>query len=127
MIDYSIFTDPERKIIQYKHWGKIGKEDIGRAWQELLSMPEFTQMKYHLFSDYREAVFNLTVAEAAEIVVFLKTLKDILRGNRQCLVVSDPHSTAVSLLFQNEVNMEVGFVVKVFTSADAAMAWLTAR
>lgn len=121
---FSIEPDHDLKIIRYIHSGRLTYDDIGQAWAQLLSMPEFTAMKYNLLSDYRKAIFDMELEEADKIVEFMKTIEPVVRGKKQCLVVEDPYSTAGSILFQQKVYQEVGFRVKTFSTIKAAEEWL---
>ncbi len=122
---FSIIPDHDLKFLRYTHSGRLTYEDIGQAWTQLLSMPEFTTMKYNLLSDYRNASFNMELEEADEIVEFMKNIEPLVRGKKQSLVVEDPYSTAGSILFQQKVYKEVGFIVKTFSTLKAAEEWLT--
>ena len=123
-MNYSISVDHELKIIRYKHAGTITADDIGQAWQECLGMKEFTQLKYNLLSDYRGGKFDMPIKKVKEVVGFMVNIKDIVKGKRQALIVDDPFSTASSMMFEADVYKEVGFIVNVFTTENAALNWL---
>jgi hypothetical protein len=123
-MNYSIRVDNELKIIRYTHNGNISTGDIGKAWQELLGLDEFTRMKYNLLSDYRCAVSMMEVADVHLICNFLLSLEDILRNKKQALIVDEPLSTALSVLFKGEVNKRIGFKVEVFSTEEAALEWI---
>jgi hypothetical protein len=114
-MSYSINTDHQNRVIHYKHTGLIAKDDIGMAWQEFLQMKEFTDLKYDLLSDYSDAKFNMNVRDIDEITGFLARLKPILDGKKQALIMTEPMTIALSLLFEGDVNEQVGFIVKVFS------------
>lgn len=120
---YSIVIDHDLKIIRYKHTGLIGFDDIGEAWTEFLGMKEFTEMGYNLFSDYRDSKFSMEMDAVNDIVVFFESIKHIVKGKKQSIVLDDPYSTAGSLLFETEVNKKIGFRVKVFSTEEAALDW----
>ncbi|HPE56463.1 MAG TPA: hypothetical protein P5514_01325 [Bacteroidales bacterium] len=124
-MSYSIQIDHNNKLIHYRHSGNITAIDIGVAWQEFLLLDEFTQKKYNLFSDYREARFLMHDKDISAICDFLLNLKDILYQKKQAIVISEPLSTAISILFTGEVIDRVGFDVKVFSTECAAFGWLT--
>lgn len=125
-MNYTIEVDHTLKIIKYKHSGVIQAEHIGYVWEsEFLKMKEFVELKYNLFSDYTDAIIDIQVDFLDELMEFMQSIKHIINGKKQCIIVSDPYSTAASLLFENEVNKEVGFLVKVFTTKKAALRWLT--
>ena len=123
-MNYSLELNHQEKIIYYTHKGVINKNHIGEVWEKLLQMPEFTQKQYNMLSDYRDASFLMSPSETKEITGFLMNIRDIVKGKKQAIVIIDHLSTAVSLLFQNEVNREVGFRVKIFSSAEEGKKWL---
>jgi len=122
---YTINIDHKLKIIRYKHSGIILFEDIGDAWKELLELMEFTQLNYNLLSDYRDGKFDMGIDSVEKIVGFMKTIEPIVRGKKQSLIIDEPYAVAGSMLFGNEVYKEVGFDVKVFSTEDGALSWLT--
>jgi hypothetical protein len=123
-MSYSINTDHQNRIIHYRHSGFIGKDEIGMAWQEFLQMKEFTELKYNLLSDYTDAKFNMNIKDIDEITGFLARLKPILDGKKQALIMTEPMTTALSLLFEGDVNEQVGFIVKVFSEKEAGLNWI---
>uniref|UniRef100_UPI0032175D8E hypothetical protein n=1 Tax=uncultured Draconibacterium sp. TaxID=1573823 RepID=UPI0032175D8E len=123
-MNYTIEIDHELKIIRYKHSGIIEADEIHKAWKEFLKMEEFTILKYNLLSDYRGAKFNIKVDFLPALIEFMTSIQDIVKGKKQCIIVDDPYSTAASILFEQEVNAKVGFIVKVFTTKQAALNWL---
>jgi hypothetical protein len=123
-MNYKIDIDRENKLIRYKHWGEIPVHEIGKAWEEFLRMEEFTQQKFNLLSDYRDGKFIGSITEVNHIVGILLQLKPILEGKKQALILSSPKDTALSYLFENKVNQEVGFIVQVFTTEKGAIEWL---
>jgi len=95
-MNYSIKVNHELKIIRYSHSGLIDKkEEIGQVWEELLRLKEFTELKYNLLSDYRNATINLRFDDIGLIIDFLYSIKHILNGKKQSLVLNDPKSTAM--------------------------------
>ncbi len=123
-MNYSITIDHKHRLILYRHTGIIEKEEIGKAWEEILSKNEFTHQKYNLLSDYRNSRFNLEVADVDLICDFLYSITDKLKDKKQALIIDEPISTALSLLFCGEVNIKIGFKVEVFSTEKAALKWL---
>jgi len=124
---YLIVTDHELKLIKYKQSGTICSEDIGEAWREFLTFPEFTILKYNLLSDYRNGKFQIPIAQIPDIINYLLKIEMILRGKKQALIVDEPYSVAASMIFEDEVNKKVGFNVQVFTTERAALKWLSCQ
>ncbi|MEE4116677.1 MAG: hypothetical protein V2I37_10935 [Marinilabiliaceae bacterium] len=121
---YSISIDHEHKLIRYRHRGLIFAGDIEKAWFDFLAYKEFTELGYNLFSDYRNGKFEIPLDFLPEIIVFMKKIESVVRGKKQALLVDEPYSVAASMLFENEVNKEVGFNVQVFSTEIAALEWL---
>ncbi len=87
-------------------------------------LKEFTELNYNLLSDYRGAMFNLDIEDVTLISDFLSSLKHILNGKKQSLIVDDPKITAFSILFEDEAYEKIGFQVNVFSTIEAAEDWL---
>ncbi|MEZ5070764.1 MAG: hypothetical protein R2751_07305 [Bacteroidales bacterium] len=124
-MSYFIQTDHELKLIRYAHAGILRVNDIGKAWEDFLHMEEFTLGRYNLLSDYRMARFDASKEDVEFILSFMYGIRDIVRGKKQALLLNDPASTALSMLFESRVNKEVGFVVKLFFTEKSALDWLT--
>jgi hypothetical protein len=122
---YSISIDHKLRIIRYKHTGIIQAAEIEEAWQEFLTMKEFTELKYNLLSDYRNSVFDIPIKFADVIIEFMNAIKHIVNGKKQALIVDDPYSTAISIIFEDMVYQKVGFIVQVFSTEEAALRWLS--
>ncbi len=124
-MSFTIDIDHTNKLIRYQHGGEINKGNIGEAWNQFLQLKEFTDLKYNLLSDYSDAKFLMNYKEINEISGFLSRIKEILEGKKQAIVLLEPVSTALSMLLEGEVNKQIGFIVKVFSTKKAAIQWLT--
>lgn len=123
---YTVSIDHEKKIIRYKHSGILVPENIGNVWEhEFLQKKEFTELGYDLYSDYSESKFDIPTSFLPELIEFMKAIQHIVKGKKQSIIVEDPYSTAASLIFENVVNAKIGFKVKVFSTHNAALKWLT--
>jgi hypothetical protein len=123
-MNYNIQIDHKHKIVRYSHKGEITQPDIGLAWQDLLKLEEFTMKKYNLLSDYRGGKFLMTVAHVEVICNILYNLREILNGKKQAIILDEPLSTALTMLFAGEINERIGFEVEVFATEKAAFEWL---
>lgn len=121
---YSISIDHKNKLIRYRHSGLIYAGDIEEAWGDFLKLNEFTHAKYNLLSDYRGGKFEIPTDFLPEIIKFMKNIEAVVRGKKQALVVDEPYSVAASIIFKNEVNKKIGFIVSVFSTEEAALKWL---
>jgi hypothetical protein len=124
-MSYSIQIDHEHQIIDYRHVGIIGTDEIGKAWQEFLKLKEFTELQYNLMSDYSEAQFDMDLEDVERITQFLLSLKGILEEKKQALIVNKPFDTVISDLFEGEANKRIGFRVAVFSTRNAARHWVS--
>ena len=124
-MNYSIHIDHKRKLINYKHSGIIKAEDIEEAWRDFLEMKEFTQLQYNLYSDYRNGVFQIPRNSLPDIIEFMRRIEPVVKGKKQALIVDEPNSVAASILFENRVNEEIGFIVAVFSTEESALKWLS--
>lgn len=122
---YTLELDHELKLIRYKHIGLIEEKDINVVWVKLLEMKEFTDQKYNLLSDYTQGKFNIQPQELPTILEFMRNIEHIVRGKKQALVVSEPLTVAISVLFQIQIRKEVGFNVKIYSSVENALEWLS--
>jgi hypothetical protein len=124
---YKIETDYKLNIIRYSHSGNIPLKEIGDVWKELLNMNEFVNLKYNLLSDYRNANFEFSVSNSDVIMDFFQTIKHILNGKKEAVITDKPLTTAVSIMFEKKTLSELGFDVRVFSTENAALAWLTIK
>lgn len=123
--NYTIELDHDNKLIRYKHSGKVKQGDIGEVWDKFLELKEFTEYGYNLVSDYRYASFIIKKDDIKIISNILHDLKDIVNGKKQALIMSSPLNTALSMLFVQSVMKKVGFKLKVFSTEEAAIRWIT--
>lgn len=121
---FNIEVNHDDRLVLYTHTGTLRREDIGQAWEEFLQLEEFTREGYNLLSDYSGAKFDARDEDIDFITGYLIKLKEILTGKKQALLVEDPESTALSMMFEGRVVEEVGFLVKVFSTRKAAYSWL---
>jgi hypothetical protein len=124
-MNYSLSIEHELRIIRYTHSGVIKLEDIEEVWNKLLAMKEFTQLKYNLFSDYRTGKFQIPLDFLQELMRYMHTIEDIVKGKKQALILDEPYNVAVSMLFESEVSKKIGFNVKIFTTETSALRWLS--
>jgi len=123
-MNYSINIDHIKKIIRLKHSGCINDYDIMEAWKEFLEMKEFKVDGYSVLSDYRNGKFNIKAERLLNLVDFFQHCGREFKGNRQCMLVDDPYTTAISLLFKNQLTKKAGFIIDVFSTETAAVDYL---
>jgi hypothetical protein len=116
--------DHNLKIIKNTYSGIITKEDLANVWRYLLSLKEFKELKYNLLSDYRKSNFNISIKEEDGMFLFLMSIKNILNGKKEGAILSNPKDTALSLLLQMKTYESIGFMVKIFSTEEAALFWL---
>ena len=123
-MNFTISIDHEKKIVCYKHTGKIKIQNLGMAWDQILQLEEFTSKKYNLLSDYRQATFDMEIDQVQEIIDILQEMGPVLHGKKQSIIVTDPYSTAGSILFEQLSMQELEFKIKIFSTKKAAIEWL---
>jgi hypothetical protein len=124
-MSYSITINHEQKYITYAHSGPIERVEIGDVWRELLTTDEFTAKNYNLLSDYRGATFQFSVDDKPIIDEFLLSIKTVLNGKRNAVIVENPHETVISILFENEMSKKINFHVKTFSTEEAALKYVS--
>lgn len=122
---YLIIINHDKKYIHYSHSGLVERSEIGQAWGELLNLEEFSKLKYNLLSDYRGAKFNFTASETNVIENFLLSIKPILDGKRNAVIVDKPSETVISLLFEAKMASKINFQIKTFYTEEAAVSFLS--
>jgi hypothetical protein len=125
-MSFKISLDHERKLVYYQHDGQIKLESVGEVWRQLLSLREFTELSYDLISDYRKGSFVFSAEDENFKVVdnFFFSIKDILKGKKEAVILDDPYSTAISLLFENKYEHSLGFTIEIFATQKAALDWI---
>ena len=116
--------DHKLKIIRNTYSGIITKEDLANVWRHLLSLKEFTELKYNLLSDYRTSRFDISNKEGDSMLQFLVSIKNILNGKKEGAILSNPKDTALSMLLQMKTYEKVGYIVRLFSTEKAALFWL---
>ncbi|PLX23982.1 MAG: hypothetical protein C0599_03225 [Salinivirgaceae bacterium] len=123
-MSYSIEIDHVRKIVIHRHKGNIQRSELGDFWRELLAIKEFTERKYNLLTDYRKAKFSFSDEELEPVDTFLKSIKHIIDGKRNAVIVNDPDNYALTLLVGKESAKQVNFHVNLFSTEKAAFDYL---
>ena len=123
-MNYSVKINHANKLIHYQHRGQISRQEIGEVWDEFLTLEEFKINKYNIVSDYRNSTFIATHNDIEIICDILSSLEYILKGKKQALILDSPMNTALSVLFEGEANKRVGFIVKIFSTEEAALNWI---
>ncbi|MBN1116117.1 MAG: hypothetical protein JXA77_02865 [Bacteroidales bacterium] len=122
---FTIEIDHSIKIVRNTYYGIIVKEDLSNVWHHLLTLKEFTELKYNLFSDYRKSNFDIIPKEEDRMLDFLVSIKHILDGKKEAAILNNPKDTALSVLMQMQAFEKVGYIVKLFSTEIAAINWLT--
>ncbi len=121
---YTIKINHDKKYISYSHSGLIERKEIGEVWIQLINMKEFRQEKYNLLSDFRGAKFDFCAKELSVIELFLDSIRIILDGKRNAVIVDTPYETVISMLFENSLSKKMNFHVKTFSTLDSAIDFL---
>ncbi len=121
---YTLTLDHSAKLVRYRHEGVIQRTELDAAWTDLMAMEEFTQRQYNLLSDYRNSTFDIPLRYAYDIAAFMSGVRPILDGKRQAIIVDNAFSSAASTLLAGLARINAGFIIKVFSTPDAAERWL---
>ena len=123
---YSFEFDEKNKLVIYRHSGLIERHEIGEAWQELLKLEYFTRKGFNLVSDYRGGLFAFSLSDTGTINQFLYSIRHIINGKKEAVIADDPVSAAISMLYEVMPMDGIDFQVRVFSTEEAAMNWITA-
>ncbi|KAF0128403.1 MAG: hypothetical protein FD155_3275 [Bacteroidetes bacterium] len=123
-MNHSFEINHEKKYIHYRHSGTIERQDVRRAWEQLILMPEFSRENYNLISDYRDAKFAFTTKDIPIVDSFLISLKDILKDKRNAVIVDGPNETLFSLMYETTASKKLDFHIKTFTTLESAINFL---
>lgn len=121
---YTTKINHSSKIIRNTYSGVITREDLAEVWRHLLSLKEFTALKYNLLSDYRNSKFHISTQEEDGMLEFLISIKDILKNKKEAAILSDPKDTALSMILQSRTFEKVAYITELFSTEKAAMKWL---
>jgi len=122
--EFSISIDHHYKIIRHKHAGLIQLENLTEIWKELLGIEEFTKHKYNLLSDLRNARIELSSLSIYHIVEKMESVKSLLEQKRHSLIIDDPHTVALAMLFMDAAIQRIGIKIDIFSTENAAITWL---
>lgn len=123
-MNYEIKVDVDKRLVVYTHWGLASRKSVGEAWLEILNLPEIKAGKFNIFTNYLDCEFDFSWSDADVILSFLGKHEQVLSGKRQAIVIDNPVSTAISILFQSPLHEKFSFSVEVFSTIEAALIWL---
>ncbi len=124
LMAYSIKIDKEQKIILYKVYGEIKKQDVGIAWKKVFDLPEFSRMGYDILADYSEANFKFSISDTKVLDSVLNTSSSIVPGKKIAAIVNEPYITAITMIVQEMFHADLRYITKIFSTKEAAMKWL---
>ena len=123
-MQFSIDLDKDLRIIKYKAWGRIDKNDIGVGWQEIIGRKEFTDLGYHVLADYRYAQFSFSIDDTTILDRIIEASKIEFKGKKNAVIVTLPHSTAISMIVKGKFHPKLGYEIEIFYTEEAAIKWL---
>ncbi len=124
-MSYSIIPDKKLKIIKHKLIGDLDKSNMGKAWEEIAKMKEFDELGYNVLSDYRDANFKFKIEETEFLDDFIAGVKEIMNGKKGAVIVSVPLNTAISVLITEKFKKVPNYEIKIFSTEEAAIEWLS--
>jgi len=119
-----IVIDHEKKAICRYFKGLIKTDEICESWQQIITMPEFTNLGYNLLTDYAEAEFDFPISKTEDIWKCLDNLKNLLTNRKEAIIAVTPFNTAVNMLFEKDSYRLLNYWVKTFSTREAAIDWL---
>ncbi len=124
-MSYTIHSDKNLKIIKHKLIGDLDESNLGKAWEKIVQMEEFRKFGYNVLSDYREAKFKFTIKETDILDDIISNYKTLLDGKKGAVIVNVPLYTAISVLISEKFRNVPNYKVKIFSTEEAAIEWLT--
>lgn len=125
--EFNFSLDVSNRIIVYRHKGLLQIDEIGRAWKNLIDIKEFHSSDFNLLSDYSEAEFAFDSGSTEIAWEFLYSIRHILENKKEAVITSTPLSTAYSMMFEKESAKRLNFMVKTFSTEEAAIRWLISK
>jgi hypothetical protein len=124
-LNYSIKVNHQLKFIEHKHIGVIERKDLADVWAVLLKMNEFTNEGYNLLSDYSDGTFSFGHNDLEPIDSFLETVRDIIKGKKNAVIVEKPNDYVLSILVGEDLLSRMNYFVKLFSTRDSAIEFLS--
>jgi hypothetical protein len=122
---YQIKYDPEKQLITGTLCGEINNLVLKEYVLEMEKMLDLSSIQ-HILSDYREAHFSLSTIQLFRLPDKHDELMNTLGLNvhkfKRALLINE-HDLELGKFFEN-VAMNRGQMVKVFTSESKALQWL---
>ncbi len=109
-------------VLEAKYSGEILPEEIIKYIRHIGNNKNYPR-SLKLFSDISEAQFHFTPTEISKIVTASNEAIKNYDGFRSAILVNKPKETALSMLYIEMAKNEK-YIVKVFSSKEAAFAWL---
>jgi len=117
-------VDPERKIVYETISGFIRLKDLIEFKKKEADSSDFNPV-FSIITDIQQVNFNISKNDIRNTVRFFKyEYQNYLSFNRSALVTSQPMQVVVSKLFELALNKDVRCRFKIFSSYEAALAWI---
>lgn len=124
LVSCSIHKDDERKIVYYRHFGIIGKDNITEAWNKVLSLLRCQIESCDLIIDFREAQFIFNTYQIDEIVNYFFSSIRLLHGRRIAGIVNHTHESAIIKMIETFISGDVYFYLQLFRDTESAYSYL---
>jgi len=117
--------DVNNKFVVYRHTGLLTIDEIVLALQKLIGIREFLSAGYNLLTDFSHAEFDFKYDNANSGWEFFEANQKIFMNKKGAIVTSTPVPTAYSMMFELDSFKKFGYQVKVFSTEEAAVKWLS--
>jgi hypothetical protein len=122
MIRYS--RNKELDILITNTTGITVLGDILQHYQELNKIKDLPRNLKNLI-DCREAIFELNVEDLNKTKPLVKDSLKWFDSIKEAILVNQPSSTAIAMMFQDFNNSHSNYEFKIFSTKSAALDWLT--
>jgi hypothetical protein len=122
ILNYTI--DHDKKIIFSRLKGKINIDELLSFQRIKMSDPEYSN-EYSCFVDIQDVNFDIDRNKREEFRSFINAMiYQKIPGRKCCFVTNNPSGITSAELFILKFEPDVPFCFKVFSSKEAAFAWI---
>ena len=120
-MDYEFTIDDQKKMAYLTIWGDCTIRDLERTFVAVTEHYKFN-FEFDELSDLRDCKFDFRPDEMSEFFRMFKTRAEG-KGGKSAILVSKPRETAIA--FSHQLKMSGARSVKLFSTRDAALKWLS--
>ncbi len=114
--------DEELKVLFKYYYGVISLDDIRESWEHAFTHGLIPSGTKSFILDYREASFNLAIADTHGIAAFYRDNLKYFRDARIAIITQRPDQVVIPTLVEQ---LDDGYASRPFYTMEAAIAWVT--